>query len=121
MTVERVQRAGVHGFVEKNGEVLDGLEGAIASVLEGRAYYSQRYLAVRERMRTADSRYRLLTPGQQEYLRLFSELKTDEEIARILGRSPRSVAGRRTIIKQKLGVSSFLELLRYANDQGFGA
>jgi len=60
----------------------------------------------------------VLTPREFEVLRLLLAENTTEEIAETLHVSPKTVANLHSLIKDKLGVDSDIELVRLALRQG---
>ena len=60
----------------------------------------------------------VLTPREFEVLRLLLAENTTEEIAETLHVSPKTVANLHSLIKDKLGVGSDIELVRLALRQG---
>ena len=60
----------------------------------------------------------VLTPREFEVLRLLLAERTTEEIAATLHLSPKTVANLHSLIKDKLGVGSDIELVRLALRQG---
>jgi len=55
-----------------------------------------------------------LTPREREVLQLLTEGKSNKEIARLTGTSPKTVETHRARIMRKLGARSLAELVRYA-------
>ena len=71
-----------------------------------------------ERLVTRGGRAIALTPREFEVLRLLLAENTTEEIAETLHVSPKTVANLHSLIKDKLGVGSDIELVRLALRQG---
>jgi DNA-binding NarL/FixJ family response regulator len=71
-----------------------------------------------ERAATGDQRPDLLTPREQEVLKLVAEAHTTEQIAELLVISPRTVERHRENILAKLGMRDRVELTRYAIRSG---
>lgn len=61
-----------------------------------------------------DQRLHLLTARELEVLWLLGGWKRKEEIASFLGISPRTVEAHRARIREKLGIGSLPELVRFA-------
>ena len=61
-----------------------------------------------------DDRYELLSPREQQVMRLIAEGGTTREIAGQLGLSPKTIENHRTNLMKKLNVHSKVELIRYA-------
>lgn len=107
--------SGARGFVPKDAG-LEELERAIHVVMRGATYVSPRIPATTNRMTlvAAHAALSLLTPRQHEIVKLIAEGHTSLEIAKLLGLSERTVSFHRSNIREKLGVDSTLELMRYA-------
>ena len=74
-----------------------------------------------ERHLPPEKRLSELTAREREVLRFLGEWKRKDEIASLLGISPRTVEAHRNRIRQKLGFSSSLELLRFGVRQRSGS
>ena len=59
-----------------------------------------------------------LSPREFEVFRLFAEGKNAEEIAEVLKISQKTVANYHTLVKQKLGLSNPVEMVRFAIKHG---
>jgi two-component system, NarL family, invasion response regulator UvrY len=112
-------RAGAKGFVTKSSPpearvaaVFDVLKGRIALSADIGRELAQSHFA--EQPSAVDA----LTPREFEILRMLLAEKTAEEIAETLYISPKTVANTRYLIKSKLGVTSDIELVRLALQQG---
>ncbi|HEX3816804.1 MAG TPA: response regulator transcription factor [Chthoniobacterales bacterium] len=115
---ERALRAGARGYVMKR-EALDCVLGAVRSVLDGEIYISP---TMSKRMifdhihssgeaRTAVER---LSDRELEVFQLIGEGQDMHEIARNLHLSKKTVEAHRSNIKEKLGVMSARDVVRYA-------
>jgi DNA-binding NarL/FixJ family response regulator len=108
-------RAGARGYVTKTSAP-EALVRAVFEVLDGRIALSpdiDHELALNhltDEAKAAD----VLTAREFEVLRMLLAEKTTEEIANMLHISPKTVANLRYLIKSKLGVSSDIELVRFA-------
>ncbi len=60
----------------------------------------------------------ILSPRELEVLKLMAEGHTNRQIAEILHLSVRTVEGHRANLANKLGLSSPIQLVRYAMDHG---
>jgi len=107
--------SGASGFVPKDAG-LDELERAINVVMRGATFISPRVPASTNRVTllAAHAALALLTPRQHEIVKMIAEGHTSQEIAKLLGLSERTVSFHRTNIREKLGVDSTLDLMRYA-------
>ncbi len=103
----RAMRAGATNFIEKPfaNEIL------LAAVEDARTRAERR----RSEQTAVDdiaARMRLLTPREREVMRLIAEGQTSKEIARALGRSPRTVEMHRAMVLGKMQASSTAALVR---------
>ncbi len=108
---------GAWGYVLKD-DVFDTLIDAILSVHAGRKFYSAaiRDMMVEEyemRQNSADS-VALLTPREQEVLRLIAKGQMNKEIAEQLFLSVRTVESHRAKIMHKLRINNVQGLVRFA-------
>jgi two-component system, NarL family, invasion response regulator UvrY len=112
-------RAGARGYVTKTSPP-ETLVRAALDILAGRIAVSpdvEHELAlgrVAGEVMAAD----LLSPREFEVLRMLLAERTTDEIADALHLSPKTVANLRSLIKDKLGVASDIELVRLALRQG---
>ena len=113
---DQAQRAGAAGFVTKNCEPQVVLQ-AVRRVADGeRGVVSPDVLP-----RPAAHAPPALAPREFEVLQLLIEGQAVDDIGRRLGLSSKTVANYQTLIRQKLGVSTPIELLRYAQMYGLAA
>jgi len=122
-------KAGVQGFVGKDSSVETLTEGVLA-VAQGRTWFAPDLLAEASQFlnlpqaRRAGSDnddfvgYRSLTGREQEIFVSLAEGRSVDEVARRLGRSPKTVENHRTAIYQKLGVGDRYELFALARKLG---
>lgn len=112
---ETTLNAGAMAFVPKDAGLAE-LDRAIASVMEGETFISTRVPNSTNRvsLRAAHAALALLTPRQQEIVRLIADGLTSVEIAKQLGLSISTLAFHRKNIRSKLGVDSARGLMRYA-------
>jgi len=68
---------------------------------------------LRERQFEAKQLYARLTPCEQQVLELIAEGHPNKAIARLIGRSIKTVEKHRSGLMKKLGISSVCELLRF--------
>lgn len=107
--------AGARGYVAKSDEA-DELVLAVQEVAAGRSYISRgvaQKVALHTLVREDDLLARLST-REFEIFRLLAEGGSVEKIAEMLKISQKTVANHQTILKQKLSVSSPVELVRLA-------
>lgn len=108
-------RAGAMAFVPKDAG-LEELERAIQLAVRGATFVSPRMPATTDRAThiAAHAALAQLTPRQHEIVRLIADGLTTPEIASRLGLSAHTVTFHRTNIREKLGVDSSREMMRYA-------
>lgn len=111
----QAMRAGAYGYVTK-ASAPDVLVEAVKAVYAGRAYLSPdmaQKIAL-ESVGGERDPMQLLSAREFEVFRLLAEGRSTEEIAERLFLSHKTVANYATQVKQKLGVSTPVELLRLA-------
>ncbi len=112
-------RAGAKGYVTKTSQP-EALVDAVMDVLAGRIALSpdvEHELAL-GRLAGETVAAEALTAREFEVLRMLLAEMTTEEIAAALHISPKTVANLHSLIKDKLGVGSDIELVRLALRQG---
>ncbi|MGB0370535.1 MAG: response regulator [Opitutales bacterium] len=115
-TVNRILKAGVAGFIEKNAS-LSELRKAIEQVAGGRTFFGPRIMeAMQEIMMNGgvDDSVESLTPREREIVQLIAESYSNKEIAQKLFISARTADTHRTNIMRKLGIHDVAGLTRYA-------
>lgn len=119
-TVFRVEKANVHGFVDKRQNAIAVLKEALEAIASGGTYFSATFENAR-RARHADplSFDKILSESEQRILCLIGEGLNDEEIGGRQGISPRTVQTHRHNILRKLRVSSTPKLIAFAMRHGF--
>jgi DNA-binding NarL/FixJ family response regulator len=111
----RAIEIGAKGYVSKSGDPCDLVE-AIREVANGRVYLPA---AIARRVAfagpaVAQSPLSKLTPREVEILRLLGVGKSLSEIAWLVRSSYKTIANTSSIIRQKLGLRSSSELVRFA-------
>jgi DNA-binding NarL/FixJ family response regulator len=111
----RAIQTGAKGYVSKSGDPGDLLE-AIRKVGEGGVFLPS---AIAQsiafaRPGSADNRLAKLTPREVEILRLLGAGKSLSEIAYLINASYKTIANTSSIMRQKLGLRSSSELVRFA-------
>ncbi len=112
-------KAGVRGYVTKTGAAEDLLM-AITEVARGKTFLSAE-IAQKVALQTLmgdDDPLHQLSSREFEIFRLLAEGKKVEEVADMLKISQKTVANYYTMIKQKLGVISPIEMVRLAIRHG---
>jgi DNA-binding NarL/FixJ family response regulator len=117
--VHRVSRSFVQGFVHKD-EDPKVLLTAIQMVVAGGAFFSPRFVD-RQRQLAGDqtSFEKLLSPREQDFLKLIGAGYSDAEAASTLGLSAETARTHRRNIMAKLNLHSAQELQAYALKAGF--
>lgn len=117
---ERVLRAGGRGYVMKDSPPSRLLD-AIHVVLEGGVFASQsvtnhflKALSTVKGPAVQGFPLERLTDREIEVFELIGQAKSNHEIARRLGISPRTLDAHRSHIREKLGIADGSELTRYA-------
>lgn len=107
--------SGAIGYVAKSGEA-DDLVNAIHDAAAGKNYLSA-VMAQKIAMQSLSGNINpthKLTAREFEVFRFLAEGKVVDEIAKILNIGQKTVANYQTLLKQKLGVNSPVELVRLA-------
>lgn len=115
----QVLKSGVKGYVTKTGSDSDLLK-AIQEVANGRNYISSEVaqkIAI-ESMSGDENPLKMLSAREFEVFRLLTEGVSAEEVGERLKISHKTVANYHTMIKQKLGVSNPIEMVRLAIRHG---
>jgi DNA-binding NarL/FixJ family response regulator len=112
-------KSGVKGYVTKTGAP-DDLTRAVLEVANGKTFLSVEiaHKIAFDSISGQDEPIKQLSGREFEVFRLLAEGKKVEEIAEMLKISQKTVANYYTMIKQKLGVSSPIEMLRLAMRHG---
>ena len=115
LLADRALALGASGFLPKDAG-LEELEQTIRVVMRGETVISPRVPTSTNRvaLMAAHAALAQLTPRQHEVITWIAKGLTSQEIATRLGLSERTIAFHRANIREKLGVDSTLELLRYA-------
>ncbi|MGQ0681499.1 response regulator [Bradyrhizobium sp.] len=111
----RAIECGARGYVSKSGDPAD-LVSAIREVGDGRVFLPS---AIAQsiafaRLTPTGNRLAKLTPREIEILRLLGTGKSLAEIAWMINASYKTIANNSSIIRQKLGVRTSSELVRFA-------
>lgn len=112
-------KAGAKGYLAKSG-LAEELVGALQALVRGHTYISAevaKKIAL-QTLQGSDDPMQQLSAREFEIFRLLAEGQDNEAIAQALKISGKTVANYQTIIKQKLGVSSPVELVRLAIRHG---
>lgn len=123
--VEQLLKYGIHGFVLKD-EAGNDLVRAVEAVIKDEVYLSPRITRnlmsdiknPGERKSESSGQFTLLTNREREILKLIAEGKSNEEVARLLWISPRTVKVHRANLMKKLDVHRVADLVKYALKAG---
>lgn len=111
--------SGAVGYVAKSGEA-DDLVNAVRDAAVGKSYLSAimaQKIAMQSLVGDENPTHKL-TSREFEVFRFLAEGKMVDEIAKILNLGQKTVANYQTLLKQKLGVNSPVELVRLAIKYG---
>jgi two-component system response regulator NreC len=122
--VLKMTRVGASGYIVKDGAAAELIE-AIRSLAAGRTYFAGRVsrlpgTALRANAHATNNVHPLasLTNREREVFQLVAAAKTNPQIAKLLGLSPKTVDNHRTRLMEKLGIHSTAELVRFAARHG---
>ena len=112
-------KSGVKGYVTKTGATED-LTSAVLEVANGKTFLSAEVAQkiALETLSGQDDPIHQLSGREFEVFRLLVEGKKVEEVAEMLKISQKTVANYYTMIKQKLGVTSPIDMVRFAIRHG---
>jgi DNA-binding NarL/FixJ family response regulator len=116
---ERVLRAGAHGYIMK-AEVADKIVTAVRRVLKGEIYLSEKvgqnilHEVTGRGAAMDESPIKQLSDRELEVFRLIGQGHGTREIASMLHLSIKTIETYRAHIKEKLGLASSTQLVRYA-------
>jgi DNA-binding NarL/FixJ family response regulator len=115
-------RAGAAGYVLKSSVDRDLVEACRATMRGERFLYPDGVRALLrehlERVRAGETERDLLTPRENEILKLVADAHTNDEIGLMLDISKKTVERHRENILEKLGMRDRVELTRYAVRRG---
>ena len=115
-------RAGASGYVLKSAVDRDLVEACRATMRGQPFLYPDGIRALLreslERARNGDAIRELLTPREEEILKLVAEAHTNEEISELLRISKKTVERHRANILEKLGMRDRVQLTRHAIRRG---
>ena len=117
--------AGACGYVLKSAVDRDLIEACRAAMRGERFLYPDGVRALLrehlERVRAGETDRDLLTPRENEILKLVADARTNDEIGALLDISKKTVERHRENILEKLGMRDRVELTRYAVRRGLVA
>lgn len=118
--IHRCLQEGVAAFVDKCSQPIEVVSEAIAAVAAGGVYFSPMVMRAKNRLREDPHAFtKLLSPREQDILRLLGEGLPNDQVAGRVGVSPQTIHSYRRNIMVKLGIHSTPQLIRYAMEKGF--
>lgn len=120
--VYKLSQLEVHGVVEETSAALGSFGNAIAAVRAGLRHRCDNFLRLTHaRTHNPASFDKQLTKRQEEVLRCIAFSMTDTEVAHQLGLTRITAKKHRADILQKLGIRGSTQLVRRAQELGFGS
>ncbi|MFM9835965.1 MAG: response regulator [Methylophilaceae bacterium] len=112
-------KAGAKGYLPKSG-LADELINAMEAVLAGRIYIdvSLAKILALDNLDDETNPLQQLSPREFEIFRLLAEGGDCDSIAQVLNISSKTVSNHQTSLKQKLGINSPVEMVRFAMRAG---
>lgn len=118
-TLYQVEKADLHGFVDKNSQSIEMLREALRLISQGRCYFSPAFMEAKAARRRDPNCYlKVLSEREQQILCLIGMSQCDQEIADHLGISFKTVETHRGAILRKLGIANTPRLIRFAIEIG---
>lgn len=117
--VTEMLKAGASGYILKEHAFTE-LVKAIETVLSGEVYLSSKAanVLVEDYIESRESSQKVLTERERKILKLLAEGKPSKEVALLIDKSVKTVDADRRRIMQKLNISSFAELMKFAIREG---
>ena len=119
-TLFRVEKSGVHGFIDKNSNTLETMREALMAIEAGHVYFSAAYLEAKDARRNDPRSFiKVLSEWERAILSLIGQGLTDDELGERLKISPRTVQTHRSHIMRKLDIKGTPKLIAFAIEHGF--
>lgn len=119
-TLFRVEKSGVHGFIDKNSNTVETLQEALTAVAAGRVYFSAAFQAAKLARRNDPRSFtKVLSEWERAILSLIGQGLSDDEIGERLSLSPRTVQTHRSHLLRKLDLKGTPKLIAFAIEHGF--
>lgn len=119
-TLFRIEKSGVHGFLDKNTNTVETLQEALVAIEAGRVYFSAAFQRAKLARRNDPRSFtKVLTEWERAILSLIGQGLSDEEIGERLQLSPRTVQTHRSHLLQKLNLKGTPKLIAFAIEHGF--
>jgi len=106
--VKKCKQLTIEGYILKDDHEL--IITAIETLLKKKTYYSKK---VQDTYALLDKKEKLLTPREEEIIKLIANGKNSQKIAEILFISVNTITTHRKNINQKLNISNTGELIKY--------
>lgn len=119
-TLFRIEKTGVHGFVDKNTNTVAALRDALVALAEGRGYFSAVFQAAKSARRADPNSFtKILSEWERAILSLIGQGLSDDEIGERLNISFRTAQTHRSNIMRKLNIKGTPKLITFAIEHGF--
>lgn len=119
-TLFRVEKSGVHGYLDKNSGSIEAMGEAIKALATGRPYFSAAFQEAKVARRNNPSSFlKVLSEWERAILSLIGLGLSDEEIGLRFEISPQTAQKHRSQIMRKLGVKGTPKLIAFAVEHGF--
>jgi DNA-binding NarL/FixJ family response regulator len=106
--IKKCKELAIEGYILKDDHEL--IITAVETLLNNKTYYSKK---VQETFSLLNKKEKLLTPREEEIIKLISKGKNNQQIAEILFISINTITTHRKNINQKLNISNVGELIKY--------
>ena len=113
--IHQAMTAGAMGFIGK-GEFAENLNDAVKTIFSGKVFISQELSDAVQSSQSNKTNLNILTTREFEVLKLLASGKTNSEVAKLLSISPKTVANKLALIKEKMEISSDFELFHAAKE-----
>jgi len=116
----KLKRSGVMGVLDKADANGEELRAAVSAIASWRTYYSSGVeRTFRQLIAESTAFYKILSPREEDMLKLFGMGYSNERVAELRGLSVATVQGHRRNVMGKVGVRSSPELIIWAIRNGF--
>jgi DNA-binding NarL/FixJ family response regulator len=116
----RLEHADIHGFVDKRINTLASMREAFSAIRKKTTYFPSPFLQTQTKFRRDPLAFdKLLTNQQILILSMVADHFDDAAIAKRLEITERTVETHRSAIMRKLGLHTRMDMIYYAQKQGF--
>ncbi len=117
--LRRIERISVHGFIDKNVEMVAAIGRTLSYIEQGRSWFSPTYLRAKDmRRRNPDCFTKKLTDREQNVLACIARGLSNRDIGLRLGIALRTVEDHRSNIMHKLDIENSAKLVAFAVREG---